>query len=190
VANGRFSRYRWDRLQGYFTVQEWAEFRMLVATSEVKNGVATSDWADRWRGPRVLVALPGSTRTPAQLQALEDRFIVVECLQQPVSAAWLLCEIMTRLRHLLDQPDWPLVFTADAIDPDHLAGLARSGAEDPWCIRHRFDAGGTKLEFLLLGKNIASNPLAPAFFDFLRGKDITDADFVALLDKTLAWGQE
>lgn len=163
---------------------------MLVITCEVKSGVAASGWADRWSGPRVLVALPGSTRTPAELQALEGRFIVVECLQHPVSAAWLLCEIMARLRHVLVQPDWPLLFTTDAIDPDELAGLARNGVQDPWCIRHRLDAGGTELKLLLLGRNIASNPLAPAFFDFLRGKNITDTDFVALLDKTLAWGQE
>ncbi|MFC2970562.1 hypothetical protein [Acidimangrovimonas pyrenivorans] len=163
---------------------------MLIATSEALNGTAVCDWADQWSGPRVLVDLPGSNRTQKELRALEKDFIVVECLQPPRSSAWLLCEIMTRLRHVLARPEWPLVFTTDALGTQELARLARAGTEEPWRIDHRPRDGGSELGFLLLGENITAHPLAPTFFACLRGAAVADSEFVELLDRNLAWGQE
>ena len=160
---------------------------MLIMTSEGMG--AAGDWATGWSGPRVLVVLPDASRTQADLRALEDRFIVVECLRSPPSAAWLLCEIMARLRHVLDRPDWPLLFTTGALDPQEVAELARTGTEEPWSVRHRLGGDGAALSLLLLGENVATHPLAPTFFDYLRGREVGDADFVALLARTLAWGQ-
>jgi hypothetical protein len=158
---------------------------MLILTTNACRPDPQAITVPLWSGPLVLVVLPGSGLGKATIEALNERFIILEFLQPPAGAAALFADIAGWLGHLLRRLDGPLLFLDQPLDTERLAAEAVLGADQPEQIRAELDAQG-RLTLLRLGEMVASSPLLPGFFGFLEGRTVDDTLFVDLLTHAFA----
>lgn len=156
---------------------------MLVVTSATLRLVERSLHGS-WSGPRVLLALPESHGSPIDSPPSDD-WIVIECMEPPVSHVRLLCHAMTRLAPTLQgSPSGPLAFAAGR------HGGLESGIESlagEWDVQFEQDADG-ELTWLGLGAAVGSNPLLVDYFNLMRDQTVSTETFVNLLQATVGWG--
>lgn len=139
-----------------------------------------------WQGPRVLISTPESGFTPSALRRLSDDIVVIEYLEPVSSAATLLAEVFRLLPWLLAEAEHPLLYIDRQVDADFLAKEAQLGQS----LAHEVASDLTdegRLTMLRLGEMIATSPLLPEFFAFLKDRSVDDTALVSLLDTAFAW---
>lgn len=137
-----------------------------------------------WQGPRVLISTPESGFSPGALERLSDDFFVIEHLEPVSSVATLLAETFRLLPWLL--AEHPLLYIDRQVDTSFLAKESQLGQS----LAHEVAADLTdegRLTMLRLGEMIATSPLLPEFFAFLKDRSVNDTALVSLLDTAFAW---
>lgn len=163
---------------------------MLILTTNVLVPGVGDTVLPEWPGLHVLVVLPGSGLDRAAMDGLNNRFILLEWLEQPAAAALVLRDVVGWLGPRLRQEDGPLLYLDRPFD---VATEASDPAQVPLhAVDGEYAADGRLLR-LVLGEMVAASPLLPGFFRMLEGRlcegqVIDDALMVDLLADTLAWG--
>lgn len=154
---------------------------MLIVTSNAVPDPATLGETDGWAEPHVLVALPGSGWTRAELRATQARATVIEYLQRPAGTIRVMQDVLDAMRQTVRQPAGPILFldTAPAGDMS-IASQAALAAADAHGIHADLDRDG-RLSRLLLGEMVATSPLLPQLVQHLVRRGVDDARLVQAL---------
>ncbi|GAW37228.1 hypothetical protein RA2_04304 [Roseovarius sp. A-2] len=157
---------------------------MLVMTTNALEAGTIAPPFPSWPGLHVLIVLPGSECDRQALEALNDRFIIIEWLQEPADATVLLCDVIGWLERRLDEDEGPLLYidhplgkAVEPDDPDQIPPLAVDATFDP-------DAN---INRLVLGEMIATSPLLPDLFRKLDGRPANDTQFTEILTDLFVW---
>ena len=77
---------------------------MLIVTSNAVPDPATLGETDGWAEPHVLVVLPGSGWTRAELRATQASATVIEYLQRPAGTIRVMQDVLDAMRQTVRQP--------------------------------------------------------------------------------------
>lgn len=162
---------------------------LILTTNALAPGVGDI-LLPEWPGLQVLVVLPGAGLDRRAMDGLNDRFILLEWLEEPTSAALVLRDVVGWLGPRLRQEDGPLLYLDRPFD---VAAEAFDPAQVPLHAVDAEHAADGRLLRLVLGEMVAASPLLAGFFRMLEGRlcegqAIDDALMVDLLADTLAWG--
>lgn len=162
---------------------------LILTTNALVPGLEETALPD-WPGLRVLVVLPGSGLDRAAINALNDRFILLEWLEDPATVSVVMRDIAGWLGPRLRRDDGPLLYLDRPFDP---VAEASDPAQVPLHGVQAEHAPDGRLLRLVLGEMVAASPLLPGFFRMLDGRlcdgqAIDDALMVELLADTFAWG--
>jgi hypothetical protein len=157
---------------------------MLVMTTNALEAGTIAPPFPSWPGLHVLIVLPGSECDRQALERLNDRFIVIEWLQEPDDATVLLCDVIGWMERQLDEDEGPLLYvdqplgkTVEPDDPEQIPPLAVDATFDP----------DGKINRLILGEMIATSPLLPDLFRKLDGRAANDTQFTKILTDLFVW---
>lgn len=132
-----------------------------------------------WPGSLVRVRF-GVDRAAGTDRADSTEGLVFEVVDDDAHPLELLRELITRLSAHGLVGDDPILFCAEPPGEADLEALAGIAERDPWCLDFRTDRDGN-LTLLLMGRNVARNPLLRAFFRELT--DVAQQD----ISEVMAW---
>lgn len=157
---------------------------MLILTTNALEGAAEAAPLTSWPGLHVLVALPGSGYDRRSLEALNDRFVIVEWLENPENTTALLADVIGWLERSLSEDEGPLLFLDQSLDEEVEADA--SSQIPSLAVDAKFSSDG-KIKQLVLGEAMAANPLLPDLFRRLIGRELEDRLFIEVLTDLFVW---
>lgn len=164
--------------------KRWVKIIMLVMTTNALEAGTIAPPFPSWPGLHILIVLPGSGCDHQALETLNNRFVVVEWLQEPANATALLCDVIGWQERRLDEDEGPLFYIDQSLDkmiePDEPNQIP------PLAVDATFDPDGN-INRLVLGEMIATSPLLPDLFRKLNGRTANDTQFTKILTDLFVW---
>lgn len=150
---------------------------LVVTTNALKVGAKALPFPS-WPGDHVLVALPGSKCDYRALEDFDNKFTVVEWLQEPANAMVVLCDVIGWLERRLNESEGPLLYINQPLD----TGIETDDPSQipPLAVEATFRSDG-QINRLALGDMIATSPLLPDLFRKLNEHAVNDAQFTEIL---------
>ena len=154
---------------------------MLIVTTNAIPAASDAAAMEGWAEPRVLVVLPASGWTEAELTAIQSRATVIEYLQPRATFAALMGDVQDMMRQTVRPVTGPLLFLdTPPVGDLSIAAQAQAAAGAPYGITA--DVGGDgRMKRLLLGEMVATSPLLPQLLHHLARREVDDTRFAQAL---------